>query len=143
MIGLVKCLSRFDRSLVLWCTSSGRGTEIVLHLKEDAGEFLTESSLKSLIHRYSEFITFPIYQLVEKEEEVEVEDDEEEVGAEDTGECYSYSLFVDVQASSTLLRKLGPIHRQILCVVLVVFFLGCEASHRHHHRHYHKGAVLL
>eukprot|EP00903_Cladosiphon_okamuranus_P010270 g9724.t1 len=57
----------------------GRGTEIVLHLKEDAGEFLSESSLKELIHRYSEFITFPIYQLVEKEEEVEVEDDEEEV----------------------------------------------------------------
>ncbi|CAM9869682.1 unnamed protein product [Scytosiphon promiscuus] len=56
----------------------GRGTEIVLHLKEDASEFLTESSLKDLIHRYSEFITFPIYQLVEKEEEVEVEDDEEE-----------------------------------------------------------------
>ncbi|CAN0009423.1 unnamed protein product, partial [Ectocarpus sp. 4 AP-2014] len=56
----------------------GRGTEIVLHLKEDAGEFLSESTLKNLIHRYSEFITFPIYQLVEKEEEIEVEDDEEE-----------------------------------------------------------------
>lgn len=60
----------------------------MLHLKEDAGEFLSESSLKDLIHRYSEFITFPIYQLVEKEEEVEVEDDEEEVeeGKEDAGE---------------------------------------------------------
>lgn len=47
-------------------------------MKEDAGEFLSEDSLKKLIHRYSEFITFPIYQLVEKEEEVEAEDDEEE-----------------------------------------------------------------
>ncbi|CAN0485027.1 unnamed protein product, partial [Scytosiphon promiscuus] len=56
---------------------SGRGTEIVLHLKEDAGEFLSEASLKSLIHRYSEFITFPIFQLVEKEEEIEVEEEEE------------------------------------------------------------------
>lgn len=46
----------------------------MLHLKEDAGEFLSEDALKKLIHRYSEFITFPIYQLVEKEEEVE--DDE-------------------------------------------------------------------
>lgn len=61
----------------------GRGTEIVLHLKEDAGEFLSESSLKELIHRYSEFITFPIYQLVETEEEVEVEDDEDEVEEDD------------------------------------------------------------
>ncbi|CAB1121234.1 HSP90 [Ectocarpus sp. CCAP 1310/34] len=67
----------------------GRGTEIVLHLKEDAGEFLSESTLKNLIHRYSEFITFPIYQLVEKEEEIEVEDDEEEEeddGDEDSGD---------------------------------------------------------
>ncbi|CAN0385945.1 unnamed protein product [Pylaiella littoralis] len=61
----------------------GRGTEIVLHLKEDASEFLAESTLKNLIHRYSEFITFPIYQMVEKEEEVEVEDDEEEEEDED------------------------------------------------------------
>ena len=56
----------------------GRGTEIVLHLKEDAGEFPSEASLKSLVHRYSEFITFPIFQLVEKEEEMEVDDEEEE-----------------------------------------------------------------
>lgn len=57
---------------------AGRGTEIVLHLKEDAGEFLGEAALKKLIHRYSEFITFPIFQQVEKDEEVEVEDEEEE-----------------------------------------------------------------
>ena len=62
---------------------SGRGTEIVLHLKEDAGEFLSESSLKSLIHRYSEFITFPIFQMVEKEEEVEVDDEEEDEDEEE------------------------------------------------------------
>ncbi|CAN0317384.1 unnamed protein product [Discosporangium mesarthrocarpum] len=62
----------------------GRGTEIVLHLKEDAGEFLSEDRLKGLIHRYSEFITFPIYQLVEREEEVEV--DEEEAGEEEEEE---------------------------------------------------------
>lgn len=58
----------------------------MLHLKEDAGEFLGEKALKDLIHRYSEFITFPIYQMVEKEEEVEVEEDEEE-DDEIGGEC--------------------------------------------------------
>lgn len=71
----------------------------MLHLKEDAGEFLSESSLKELIHRYSEFITFPIYQLVEKEEEVEVEDDEEEVEAEGEedgdGECLTFGVVVE------------------------------------------------
>lgn len=57
----------------------------MLHLKEDAGEFLGEKALKDLIHRYSEFITFPIYQMVEKEEEVEVEDDEDE---DEIGGCF-------------------------------------------------------
>jgi heat shock protein 90kDa beta len=46
----------------------GRGTSIVLHLKEDADEFLDETRLADLIHRYSEFITFPIYQLVSSTE---------------------------------------------------------------------------
>lgn len=67
----------------------------MLHLKEDAGEFLSEGSLQTLIHRYSEFITFPIYQLVESEEEVEVEDDEEEDGEEEedgAGESCVYPI---------------------------------------------------
>lgn len=75
----------------------------MLHLKEDASEFMTESALKDLIHRYSEFITFPIYQRVEKEEEVEVEeeDEEEEEGDDaDTGECASGPTHV-----RTFLRK--------------------------------------
>lgn len=81
-------MQRFHVWSFTFSVSSGRGTEIVLHLKEDAGEFLSESTLKNLIHRYSEFITFPIYQLVEKEEEIEVEDDEED--EVDDGESESY-----------------------------------------------------
>jgi len=37
-----------------------RGTRITLHLKEDAVELADESKLSSLIHQYSEFISFPI-----------------------------------------------------------------------------------
>ena len=37
-----------------------RGTEIVMHLKEDESEFLSSWRLRSLIHKYSEHIAFPI-----------------------------------------------------------------------------------
>ncbi|OZJ05726.1 hypothetical protein BZG36_01337 [Bifiguratus adelaidae] len=39
----------------------GRGTQITLHLKDDALEYLEEENLKALTKKYSEFINFPIY----------------------------------------------------------------------------------
>jgi len=38
----------------------GRGTEIILHLKEDADEYLSPYKLKELIRHYSEFVTHPV-----------------------------------------------------------------------------------
>lgn len=38
----------------------GRGTEIVLHLREDETEFLDDYKLRSIIRRYSDHITLPI-----------------------------------------------------------------------------------
>ena len=40
-----------------------RGTDVVLHLKEDEKEFLEEWRLRSLIQRYSDHISFPIKML--------------------------------------------------------------------------------
>jgi molecular chaperone HtpG len=37
-----------------------RGTDITLHLKDDAGEFLLEERLKTVIKKYSDHIGFPI-----------------------------------------------------------------------------------
>jgi len=37
-----------------------RGTEITLHLREDADEFLESFRLKSIIHKYADHIPFPI-----------------------------------------------------------------------------------
>nr|QWE91193.1 heat shock protein 90 [Placidida sp.]QWE91194.1 heat shock protein 90 [Placidida sp.]QWE91202.1 heat shock protein 90 [Placidida sp.]QWE91203.1 heat shock protein 90 [Placidida sp.] len=56
----------------------GRGTRIVLHMKEDQLDYLEERRLKDLVKKHSEFIGFPIKLYVEKESEKEVTDDEEE-----------------------------------------------------------------
>jgi len=37
-----------------------RGTQVILHIKEDAVEFLDEATLERLITRYSQFIGYPI-----------------------------------------------------------------------------------
>ncbi|EFJ17496.1 hypothetical protein SELMODRAFT_444847 [Selaginella moellendorffii] len=55
----------------------GRGTEIKLHLKDDAADYLEESKLKELVQKYSEFMNFPIYLWNSTEVEVEVPVDEE------------------------------------------------------------------
>ncbi|KAJ3217025.1 hypothetical protein HK099_005618, partial [Clydaea vesicula] len=55
----------------------GRGTQIIIHLKEDATEYLEESTLKALVKKYSEFINFPIYLWTTKTTSEEVPDDSE------------------------------------------------------------------
>merc|ERR1719419_1657176 len=57
-----------------------RGTEIVLHLRDDAKSFCQDKSIKDLVKKHSEFIAFPIslYITKEEEKEVEISDDEDE-----------------------------------------------------------------
>jgi len=40
---------------------AGRGTDIIIHLKEDAKEFLQSWTLQDIIRRHSNYIAFPIY----------------------------------------------------------------------------------
>lgn len=58
-----------------------RGTQIILHLKEDSEEYLNEAELKRIVMTYSEFITFPIYLWMGKEVTKEVPMTEEEIQA--------------------------------------------------------------
>ena len=46
----------------------GRGTEIVLHLKDDAASYLQPYELERIVHTYSEHILFPIELIDEKGE---------------------------------------------------------------------------
>uniref|UniRef100_A0A2M3ZYC3 Heat shock protein 83 n=1 Tax=Anopheles triannulatus TaxID=58253 RepID=A0A2M3ZYC3_9DIPT len=54
-----------------------RGSQVSLHLKEEALDFLEEDTVKQLIKKYSQFINFPIYMWTSKEVEEEVPVEEE------------------------------------------------------------------
>ncbi|XP_039026850.1 endoplasmin homolog isoform X2 [Hibiscus syriacus] len=66
-----------------WNEPLGRGTEIRLHLRDEAQEYLEEYKLKELVKTYSEFINFPISIWASKEVDVEVPADEDDSGDEE------------------------------------------------------------
>ncbi|KAI5655965.1 hypothetical protein M9H77_24758 [Catharanthus roseus] len=75
----------------VWNEPLGRGTEIRLHLRDEAQEYLDEFKLKELVKRYSEFINFPIYLWASKEVEVEVPAEEDDSSGDEDNKSESSS----------------------------------------------------
>jgi molecular chaperone HtpG len=56
------------------CEKESRGTEIVLHLKEEMKEFLDEWRIRSIVKKYSDYVQYPIVMDVTRKEPVKDQD---------------------------------------------------------------------
>ncbi|TPX34206.1 hypothetical protein SmJEL517_g03109 [Synchytrium microbalum] len=109
----------------------GRGTQIILHLKAEAMEYLDQTKLKDLVKKYSLYINFPIYvwtsrtervevpltddEIAEKREELIKKKEEEKASKDDTEEVGddSESSSSDAEVSDDDIPKTKPVEKTL------------------------------
>eukprot|EP01127_Copromyxa_protea_P001400 TRINITY_DN113_c0_g1_i6.p1 TRINITY_DN113_c0_g1~~TRINITY_DN113_c0_g1_i6.p1 ORF type:complete len:304 (+),score=83.34 TRINITY_DN113_c0_g1_i6:26-937(+) len=102
----------------------GRGTLITLHIRDDALEYLNVDNLRTLVQRYNQFLTFPIYIWESHEETVEVEEPVKEEKAEVEKaevEKTKDGLEVEEKEKRRKRKKRRKWHKRSLRLLLYVF----------------------
>ncbi len=79
----------------------GRGTKLILHMKEDMKHYLQEDQIRKIIRKHSDFIDFLIKLRTTKEEEREVTDDECDLPTESTTDTTTDSTTDSTTESTT------------------------------------------
>merc|ERR1712224_179341 len=89
----------------------GRGTKVILHLKEDQLEYLGERRIKDLVKKHSEFISYPIELLTEKTVDKDEAKSDEAVEGKDIKpeDSNAVKKSTEVQSEWQLLNKQKPI----------------------------------
>jgi len=89
----------------------GRGTKVILHLKEDQLEYLGERRIKDLVKKHSEFISYPIELLTEKTVDKDENKSDEATEGKNTKSEESNAVKQNAESESEwqLLNKQKPI----------------------------------
>ena len=78
-----------------------RGTSVILHLKDDCDEYLDETILKKLVHKYSEFISHPIYLQTITQETITSDTPNVSIDSSDTDDLSSIDIDSDDGTSTS------------------------------------------
>ncbi len=81
---------------------AGRGTDIILHLKEGEDEFLDEWTLRSAITKYSDHISVPVELYVERTVPVEEKKDGDEEQEDKPQETKTEHVYEQINAAKSL-----------------------------------------
>ena len=90
--------------------SIGRGTKIIMHIKDECKEYLEEHKLENIILKHSQFVNYPIELAVERKEEGE--DNEEQTKNEDITEDTEGNIEESVSDEKSTQNKVEIVRRE-------------------------------